>query len=573
MRRALLVLGFGLVCAPAASAGTPGHWTPVTPNYNENFAVVGLHRTADGVLHVASRAKEAGNTEAAVHTPIAPNGTVGGTTPIVQGWEGLDAPSITTNPAGGLAVMWGGIHSTTTGDPYNNGGYATADDSGSAWTLQPDTPWGTGGTAGGTYVYAAQIDIKDAANVLFQAWSSSTGTWVHRGTDGNVPSNDFQSQFGGYGNPPTLALDGADGSLWLGWEAWQTANGGANDGIWAQQVDEGTGAPAGAPARMAGTAGLSVGYAILGHAPITGRPGRPGVWMAYPVPNAAGGGTKLFVWKVGDPTATTIADSKASIRQAAITADPDGRVIVVWGEDRGSTGKLFARASSTDVSSWSPAFEVPTLPKAQEQWAVEANAQSGALTDIVQNFTESDGTVRFSHTQALAPPVLAKAVDASVVSGKVLVKLPGTSTFVQLSHDSLIPVGSIVDATGGRVRITEALPGGKTASSDFYKGAFVVTQSRNGLATMVLVGTLTGAGARAAKVKVLRQLWADGHGKFRTRGRYASASIRGTTWLTVDRTDGTLVRVKKVSVVVRDFRKRKNVVVIAGHSYLAKARG
>jgi hypothetical protein len=35
--------------------------------------------------------------------------------------------------------------------------------------------------------------------------------------------------------------------------------------------------------------------------------------------------------------------------------------------------------------------------------------------------------------------------------------------------------------------------------------------------------------------------------------------------------DGTLTKVKRGSVVVRDLRKRRNVIVRAGKSYLARA--
>ena len=41
--------------------------------------------------------------------------------------------------------------------------------------------------------------------------------------------------------------------------------------------------------------------------------------------------------------------------------------------------------------------------------------------------------------------------------------------------------------------------------------------------------------ARAAQKKPKsRKLWGDGKGKFRTKGRYAAATVRGTRWLTQD---------------------------------------
>jgi hypothetical protein len=70
--------------------------------------------------------------------------------------------------------------------------------------------------------------------------------------------------------------------------------------------------------------------------------------------------------------------------------------------------------------------------------------------------------------------------------------------------------------------------------------------------------------------KVVRHLWAKGKGRFRTRGRYAAATVRGTAWLTADRCDGTLTRVTQGRVQVADLPRRRNVLVRAGKSYLAK---
>jgi len=68
----------------------------------------------------------------------------------------------------------------------------------------------------------------------------------------------------------------------------------------------------------------------------------------------------------------------------------------------------------------------------------------------------------------------------------------------------------------------------------------------------------------------VRALWGDGKGSFRTRGRFAAATIRGTRWLTADRCDGTLVRVVKGSVTVRDLLKRKSLVVKRAKRYVAR---
>ena len=71
----------------------------------------------------------------------------------------------------------------------------------------------------------------------------------------------------------------------------------------------------------------------------------------------------------------------------------------------------------------------------------------------------------------------------------------------------------------------------------------------------------------------MRQLWGSAKGAFRTKGRFASATVRGTFWFIQDRCDGTLTQVIEGTVDVLDTVKHKTVSVTAGQSYLAVARG
>ena len=167
-------------------------------------------------------------------------------------------------------------------------------------------------------------------------------------------------------------------------------------------------------------------------------------------------------------------------------------------------------------------------------------------------------------------PALARSAGAAVVSGTVLVRRPGDRGFARLTSGDVVPVGTIVDTVRGRVRITTALPNGSQQSAEFFQGAFRLAQDRSGLTTLSLVGTTRGARAGAAKTRVIRRLWGDGKGKFRTKGKYATASLRGTRWLTADQSNGTLVRVTQGRVLVRDLRRRTNILLRAGRSYLAR---
>jgi hypothetical protein len=207
------------------------------------------------------------------------------------------------------------------------------------------------------------------------------------------------------------------------------------------------------------------------------------------------------------------------------------------------------------------------------------------------------------------PPVPGKSVVAKVVSGSVLVKYPpgyipragaprAAAGFVPFKGAANIPVGSQLDTSRGRVALTSAADtaGAKTQTSDFYDGVFQVRQAvpkkkprkPTALITdVVMKGQIARSqcaplkGARSAAVdaarkkkgpkSVLGKLWGSGKGKFRTDGRYSSATVRGTIWLVQDECDGTLTRVRRGVVSVRDLKRKKTITVKAGHSYLASA--
>ena len=183
------------------------------------------------------------------------------------------------------------------------------------------------------------------------------------------------------------------------------------------------------------------------------------------------------------------------------------------------------------------------------------------------------------------PPQLAVSANIAPVSGQVLVRPPGTSGFVALSSLTQIPFGTVVDAIHGSVSVTTAGPHGATQTITLSGGEFVLTQGRNG----VVVATLTGgdfsvcptarerahvahtASTHASGKHVVRKLWVEGHGNFTTSGNYASASVRGTRWLTEDLCEGTLIHVATDRVAVVNRVNHRHVIVKAGHSYLAKA--
>jgi hypothetical protein len=194
--------------------------------------------------------------------------------------------------------------------------------------------------------------------------------------------------------------------------------------------------------------------------------------------------------------------------------------------------------------------------------------------------------------QVLPKPVLGKSVTIGLVSGKVYLRLPPKTKgaahtsaakprkFVPLVGIRDIPVGTTLDSRRGVVRIFAAANTSSTQlyQADFNGGYFNSLQNRRlrGLTDINLTGgsfrACSAKGASAARSRrVVRRVRGSGRGRFRTRGRYSAATVRGTIWETIDRCDGTLTKVTQGSVVVRDLRKRRNITVRAGKSYLARA--
>ena len=181
-----------------------------------------------------------------------------------------------------------------------------------------------------------------------------------------------------------------------------------------------------------------------------------------------------------------------------------------------------------------------------------------------------------------APPELGETLAAAPQAGNVLVRLPGSTRAVALNDAASIPVGSILDARKGTVALSSALPGDHTQTGTFHGGLFEVRQAAGarGMTELVLRGPkpkCSGASAGTARAAAAstkrppRGLWGrDDHGRFRTRGSNSVATVRGTAWYVEDRCDGTLTRVSKGSVSVRDLRRQRTVIVNAGDSYLAR---
>ncbi len=271
-----------------------------------------------------------------------------------------------------------------------------------------------------------------------------------------------------------------------------------------------------------------------------------------------------------------------------------------------------------------------TVPNARLGWQTNGvNPGSGSLTtnsngegrlswiggqpgdDVLTVFTDAngDGQPGFDETQATSTvtwegpqaPIIGQTFNVRETKGNVKIQLPkgtsaakakslgyspaATNKFVSLSEALSVPMGSKLDTRRGTVRLLSAgLPQANNSSyngASFRGGVFNVRQrGNNPLTTLTAKGNLGCKKVRrSSNVSAARSrsLFGRGRGRFRTRGRRSSATVRGTAWLQKDSCAGTLTVVRQGTVVVKDVAKRKPIVLRSTapkkkRRYLARAR-
>jgi hypothetical protein len=246
------------------------------------------------------------------------------------------------------------------------------------------------------------------------------------------------------------------------------------------------------------------------------------------------------------------------LNNAVDSAAPDNGVGVTWQLDNLAPGETRA----IDV-----------------RWLMAAAAPPGTVTPPPP-FSAPDelGVIHAGAGGLLPPPVPGKSININLRKGKVCYTPPKAKKCIPLTGPVQIPIGSLIDTTKGEINLVSAADqDGAVQNAWFYSGVFKVGQLKDLTTELALAGPKLRcpkgkkASASADKGKT-RKLWGNGKGRFRTKGQYSSATVRGTRWVVIDRCDGTLTQVKEGSVLVRDIKRRKNVIVRAGKQYLARKK-
>lgn len=238
------------------------------------------------------------------------------------------------------------------------------------------------------------------------------------------------------------------------------------------------------------------------------------------------------------------------------------------------------RLDSSDPGAWSACSSPQTydsLPDGPHRFEVRA-------ADALGHVDPTPAFADFSTYTGPPKPVAGKTFDLEPVEGTIELQCPGESSSAPLTGFRQVPMGCLINTRHGVVDLTASKgSSGELQGAHFWGGVFVAAQDEGDNQTVGL--KLAGRrmcerrnsnGKPVARIsssgKHGRRLWGSGKGNYSTSGSYGSATVRGTTWLVVDRCDSsTLIKVAEGIVAVRDFVKETSLTLTAGQQYIAKA--
>ncbi len=279
-----------------------------------------------------------------------------------------------------------------------------------------------------------------------------------------------------------------------------------------------------------------------------------------------------------------------------------GTQVTITGTNLIGAGVKFGAAAAAGVTVNSPTSITATSPPGSGTVYVIVSTGAGTSAagpaDAFTYITSSGGTGGGTNTgpvikppsttAGLPAPALTRTANVSTVVGHVGIRVPGSHVFVTLSSARQIPYGTLIEAVHGEVSVTAATSSGGTERGQFFDGEFVLSQGSNGRVLATLSGgdfSICPTPARIAKARraqvrakfaspthLVRRLWAEGHGNFSTKGRYAGAIVQGAQWLTEDMCEGTLILATRERVEVSDLVRHRHSTLQTGGIYTAKPR-
>jgi hypothetical protein len=270
--------------------------------------------------------------------------------------------------------------------------------------------------------------------------------------------------------------------------------------------------------------------------------------------------------------------------QTTITSAPSGTIETASASfdfEASEPGSFECRIDSSDPGAWSACAS----PQAYDALADGSHLFEVRASDALGHVDPTPAFAAFSTYTGPPKPVAGKTFDLEPVEGSIELQCPGESSYSPLNGFRQVPMGCLINARNGVVDLTASKGSSQELqSSHFWGGVFVATQPEgdNQTVGLKLAGRRKCERQRKGKRRPAaqissggphgRRLWGSGKGNYSTSGSYGSATVRGTTWLVVDRCDSsTLFKVAEGTVWVDDFVKEKSLILTTGQQYIAKA--
>jgi hypothetical protein len=227
----------------------------------------------------------------------------------------------------------------------------------------------------------------------------------------------------------------------------------------------------------------------------------------------------------------------------------------------------------------------PDTPGGDYPFSVKAavsNPRGGVFTPFAGKLADQDpAQLRARVIAPLQPPLVDVRVNLLPVYGACTYEIPSTSA-ATLTEPTSVPPGTVL-ACEGHALVSSDATGNSTEQSIEVSGGARITYTfeRPGggpplsapYTEFQLVGSVAASGKARAAASRRRRLWGRGRGRFRTRGSYGSATIRGTAMYVRDGSDGTFMKFRYGCGSAYDGALDRSFRICSGHSYLAGPPG